>query len=121
MIFSSIFGDIQPPAPLQTGYGDVTGAGGTGGGLVGFFNNLLKLIILIAGLYALINFILAGYGIMSAGGDPEKVSKAQSQIWYAILGLVIIVISFTLAALVGWLVFHDTGAILNLKIYGPGP
>lgn len=116
---AGIFGDIKPPAQLEQGYGDVFGTSG-GGGLVGFLNNLLKLIILIAGLYALINFILAGYGIISAGAEPEKLSKAQNKIWYAMLGLVIIVASFAISGLIGWLVFHDTWAILKLKIYGPG-
>ena len=114
---AGIFGDINPPAQLETGYGDLTGAGG---GLVGFLNNFLKLIVLVAGLYALINFILAGYGIISAGGEPDKLSKAQSKIWYAMLGLVVIAASFALIGLIGWVVFHDTWIILHPKIYGPG-
>lgn len=116
-MFNQIFGQISPPPALSEGYGGLTGAGG---GLVGFLNNILKLAILVAGLYALINFIFAGYEIMAAGAEPEKLTKASNKIWYAILGLVIIVASFTIASLVGWIVFHDSNAILQLKIFGPG-
>ena len=113
-----IIGDIKTPSFLSQGYGEVATPGR---GLVGFLNNLLKFITIVAGLFAVINFILAGYGIMSSSGDPEKLSKAQNKIWYSILGLIIIVASFAFAALLGWILFKQTDAILNPKIYGPGP
>lgn len=116
MIFQ-IFGDIQLPSPLAQGYGEYDKPGG---GLVGFLNNVLKMAILGAGLFAVINFILAGYGIITAAGDPEKTSKAQQKIWNSIIGLTLIITSFTLAALLGWVLFRDTNAILQIRIYGPG-
>lgn len=112
----SIIGDINPPDFLTQGYGDVTKAGG---GLVGFLNNIIKFVTIAAGLFAMINFILAGYGIMSSSGDPEKLSKAQNKIWYSIIGLVLIVAAFTFATVIGWVVFHDPTIIINPKIYGP--
>lgn len=115
-----IFGEIKLPDSIKQGYGGLSGEGGVGGGLVGFLNNIFKLIVLFAGLFAIVNFILAGYGIMGAAGDPEKMSKAQSKIWNSIIGLILIVASFAFAALLGWMLFKDTYAILNLKIYGPG-
>jgi hypothetical protein len=111
-------GNINLPPDIDTGYGDLFNPGG---GLVGFLNNIFKLITVAAGLFAIINFILAGYGIMSSSGDPEKLSKAQNKIWFSIIGLVVIVASFTIAALLGWILFKDTNAILNIKIFGPGP
>jgi len=112
-MFLGFFGKIDLPGPLA-GYGEYKP------GLVSFFNNLLKLITLAAGLFTIVNFIMAGYGIMSSQGDPEKLSKAQSKIWNSIIGLVIIVASFSFAALLGWLLFKNTYAILKPKIYGPG-
>lgn len=113
MIFQ-IFGPIEPPEPLAQGYGTYET------GLVRFLNNILKMAILGAGLFAVINFILAGYGIITAAGDPEKTSKAQQKIWNSIIGLTLIITSFTLAALLGWVLFRDTNAILQIRIYGPG-
>jgi len=117
-MFLQIFGKITPPKPLAQGYGNFDQTGGKG--IVGLISNLLKLVVLGAGLFIIVNIILAGYGIITSNGEPEKISKAQQKIWNSILGMVIIVASFVLAGLLGWILFHDTGAILHLQIYGPG-
>jgi len=56
---------------------------------------------------------------MSAGGDPKAVSNAWARIWKSLIGLVIIVGSFVLAGIFGYLLFDDATAILRPKIYGP--
>ncbi|KKU80764.1 hypothetical protein A2875_04870 [Candidatus Gottesmanbacteria bacterium RIFCSPHIGHO2_01_FULL_46_14] len=97
-------------------YGDVDAAGK---GFVLFFSNILRLVFLGAGIYALLNIVVAGFGFMSAGGDTKAIGAAWARIWQSLLGLVIIVGSFALAALFGYLIFGDAGFILNPKIYGP--
>lgn len=114
-MFLGIFGDINLPSALS-GYGEFNTPSG---GLVGLINNLYKLVTIAAGLFSIVNFILAGYGIMTSSGDPEKLSKAQNKIWFSIVGLIIIVAVFTFAALLGWIIFKDTTAILMPKVYGP--
>lgn len=94
-------------------YGNVTQ------GLVPFFTNLIRLMFVGAGIYAFLNFIIAGYQYMSAGGDTKALSAAWARIWQSLLGLVIIVGSFALAALFGYLIFGDAGFILKPVIYGP--
>jgi hypothetical protein len=108
----NIIGDIPLPGPLAK-YGSYNE------GLVNFLNNLIQFLIVIAGLYAFVNLILAGYGFMSAGGDPKNVEKAWAKIWQSLVGLLIIAGSFVLAAIFGWLLFGDASAILSPKIYGP--
>lgn len=103
--------------PLEKSYGDV--AGGKGGGLVLFFSNLLRLVFVAAGIYALLNLIIAGYTYMNAGGDSKELGKAWDRIWQTLLGLIIIVGSFALAALIGYVIFGDATFILSPKIYGP--
>jgi len=107
---SSIIGSI--PNPLS-GYGDYTT------GLVFFLNNALRLMFVAAGIYALFNFIVAGYTYMQAGGDPKILLAAWSRIWQTLLGLVVIVLSFVLAAIFGQLFFGDATFILNPRVYGP--
>lgn len=109
-----IIGKVVPPPGVNV-YGEIQK-----GGLVNFLNNLLKLLIVVAGLYALINLIFAGYQFISAGGDPKNVEKAWSKIWQSLLGLFIVAASFALAGIIGWLIFGDPGAILAPRIYGPG-
>lgn len=92
------------------------GQGGELTGLTTLINSLLQIAMVIAGIWFLINIILAGFGFMSASGDPKKVAQAWEKIWQSILGLVIIVTSFLLAAIVGILLFGDPMAILRPKI-----
>lgn len=83
-------------------------------------HNLLQTIIYVllagAGIYALFNFILAGYAFMSAGDDPKKVAGAWAKIWQTALGLAVAAGAFVLAALFGQLIFGDWTFILNPKI-----
>lgn len=109
-----IVGSIGSPL-ANTGYGSIQS------GAVGMFiTNILRLAFVAAGIYALFNFIIAGYSYMNAAGDSKKLSEAWSRIWQSLLGLVIIVGSFALASLFGYLIFNDAGFILNPTIYGPG-
>ena len=108
-------GTIEPPAPIVQ-YGD----GGPASGLVPFMSNVIRLIIVVGGIYSLLNFILAGYGFMSAGDDPKKIQVAWAKIYQSLIGLIIIAGSFLLAALFGWIIFGEPGFILSPTIYGPG-
>lgn len=85
-------------------------------GIMVFLNSILKLVFIVAGLFAFINIILAGYQFMTAGGDAKAVGKAWEKIWQSFLGLLIVVSSFLLAAIIGILLFKDPTAILQPKL-----
>ena len=112
-----IFGEIKTPY-----FGEYTQEieAGKTFGLIAFANNLLKLVIIIAGIFALLNLIIAGFQFMTAGGDPKAVGRAWSKIWQSLIGLLVVAASFLLAAIFGWLLFGNPLAILQPTIYGPG-
>ncbi len=91
-----------------------------GSGLILLSNNLLKTAIVLAGLYALWNFIAAGYGFMSAGDDAKAVTKAFAKFWQSLLGLLFVAGAFVLAAIFGFLILGDAMAFISPVIYGPG-
>lgn len=107
-----IVGSVQNPLE-GTSYAGIGGVGL-------FITNILRLFFVVAGVYALFNFIIAGYNYMNAAGDSKKLSAAWSRIWQSLLGLVIIVGSFAIASLFGYLIFGKADFILNPTIYGPG-
>lgn len=112
--FEDVVGKVQNPLPLE--YQNISGSPG---GLVLFFTNILKLTFIVAGIWAFLNFIIAGFQYMTAGGDTKSLTNAWGRIWQSLLGMVIIVGSFALAMLMGQLFFGDPMYILNPKIYGP--
>ncbi len=108
----------QAFGPITSPVGVNLYAAGTAG-LVQFLNNLLKLLIVVGGLFALFNIVMAGYGFLSAGDDPKKMAAAWAKIWQSLIGLLVIAGSFVLAAIFGYLIFGSATAILSPKIYGP--
>lgn len=112
-------GNITPPSIFGQ-YGDDAMVGSQAAGLMILLNNVLRLVIVLAGLFAFFNILIAGFGFLGASGDPKKVEAAWAKIWQSMLGLLIILGSFILAAIFGWLLFGDARAIMSPKLYGPG-
>ncbi len=90
-----------------------------GSGLVSLLNVLLKTSIVVAGLYALINFIIAGYAFMSAGGDPKNITKAWEKIWQSLIGLLIIAGALLLGMVISYILFGDVRVISSPALYKP--
>lgn len=106
-----IIGQVQSPL-AGTSYGNLGGVGL-------FITNIIRLLFVVAGIYALFNFLIAGFEYINAGGDSKKLEKAWSRIWQSLMGLVIMVASFALISLFGYLFFGAGYNILNPVIYGP--
>jgi hypothetical protein len=108
-----MFGRVNPPPGVNQYSGEFLA------GFPNFINNVLKFLIVVAGVYALFNFVVAGYSFMSAGDDPKKVAGAWSKIWQTVLGLAFAAGAFVLAAIFGQIIFGDPNALLQLRIFGP--
>lgn len=106
-------GCITPPDYIKSGIDPATGKFT---GILSFGNSFLKLVFIIAGLYGFFNLIIAGFQFMTAGGDAKVVGKAWEKIWQSLIGLVIIVSSFLISAIIGWLLFKDPTAILQPRL-----
>ena len=107
-----IFGSIREPAALAR-FGGVTG-----GGIGKLLNLVLNVMIVAGGVYALFNFVLAGYGFLSAGDDSKAIASAWARIWQTGIGLAFLAGSFVLAAIFGYLIFGAFNAILSPTIPG---
>lgn len=115
LLSASPFGTVELPAEITAKY-----PGGVEGGAIGkLLNIVLKSLIVGAGIYALINLVLAGYGFLSAGDDAKKIAGAWAMIWQSLLGLAFSAGAFVLAAIFGQLLFGDPTFILNPKLPTP--
>jgi len=66
-------------------------------------NTILPLLILGAALLFLVMFLLAGFQWLTAGGSMDNVKKAQKTMSFAVLGLVVVVVSYTIVKLIGFI------------------
>lgn len=56
--------------------------------------SLVSAVLGLAGMVAVLFIVLGGISYATSAGDPGKISKAKDTILYAIIGLVVTIISF---------------------------
>ena len=105
----ALFGKITPPARVAP---EVSGLGN-------LISAILRLLVIAGGVWALFNFIIAGYQFIQAGGDAKAVGAAWARIWQSLVGVVIIAASFLFAAIIGQIFFGDATAILKPQLITP--
>jgi len=67
-----------------------------------FVNLIIPIMMIGGGLITLVMLLLGAYTYLTSEGNAEKVKKAQSILMYAILGLFLIVASFILTKIIGY-------------------
>jgi hypothetical protein len=110
-------GKVNNPLNRWNSYGDLRGIDGPGP--LTLISNIFQLIALIAGLYAMLNMILAGFRYISSNGDKNAIDTAKKQMYNSLIGMLIIVMSYTIAAIIGQLLFGSAGFLFNPQIFGP--
>jgi len=91
-------------------------AGGIG--LLLFISTLMRLATIIAGVWVLFNILLAGYTYLTSSGDSGAHSKVQNKVTLSIMGLILIVITYTVIGIISFFFFGDASYILNPVING---
>lgn len=80
---------------------------------IGFFNIILNIVYIAAGIYVMFNIIVAGFRFLAASDKPETLTQVKDIILKSLIGLLLIVLSTVFAALIGWLFFDNPTAILR--------
>lgn len=62
--------------------------------------NLINIVLQISGIILIVYIIYAGYLWMTAGGDDEQITKAKNIISACVVGLLIVLSSYSLASFV---------------------
>ncbi len=86
---------IRPPAGLP--FTAATAATDT----ENLVSTIIGFLTVVAGLAFIIYLIIAGFSWITAGGDPEKIKRAQQNITNALIGIIIVVIAYAVTAIVG--------------------
>lgn len=116
---ADFFGTIDNPLKKvnPNGYGELNDQIN---GPLTLLGNIFQLIALGAGLYALLNMLLAGMRYISSNGDKGATEIARKQMYNSLIGIIIVVLSFTIAAIIGQVLFGSADYLFKPKIYGPG-
>ena len=111
MPIAALIGTIKDPLT-----GRLAGGVSSATLLLGAF---IRLLTIGAGLYAFLNFVVAGIGFISSGGNPQGIQQAWAKIYQSLIGLSVVILSFVFAGLLGLIFFGSATAILIPKITGP--
>jgi hypothetical protein len=114
---NSVFGRIEPPAPVQNTYGAL---GDGNAGLTGFISDIIIFITIVGGLWFLVNVVIGGLKLITSEGDSKKLSEFGTRLSMMVVGLILMVGAPLIAAIIGFMVFGDATALLNPTIVGIG-
>ena len=90
---------------VQGGLNSIRGPFGGAGGLAQASSNLtltqlivkvINIMLLLAGVIAVLFMVIGGYFYMTAAGNQEQVEKGKNTAVNAIIGLIIIILSFVI-------------------------
>lgn len=110
---SKVVGGVRPPVGVGL-YNASTGEDGVG--ILIFFSRMLQLFTAIAGLAVFANFLYSAYIFISKAGDSKAFSEVQERLTFSVIGIVIIVAIYIIAAIIGLIFFGDAGFILQPNI-----
>lgn len=102
-------GSFRPVSPNWSAGSD-TRAGALGN-LEKFISGVLGIITAVAGVYFIVNFLLAALSWTTAGGDSGKVSAARDRMIQSTIGLIVVVGGYAIVGLIG--------AVVGLDILNP--
>lgn len=70
------------------------------GGIVTIIQNIIKLLVPFAALAFLVMLTFGGFQFLLSGGDPKAAAGARSTLTFAVIGIVLVVISWLILLLV---------------------
>lgn len=70
-------------------------------------NIIIPALVMIAALIFLAMLIFASFKILTSAGDPDKVAEGRNTATFAVIGLVIIAVSFLVVRVIGYVLGID--------------
>ena len=70
-------------------------------------SNVVGFLTVFAGLFFIIQFVMASFSWVTSGGDSGKLQKARDKMVQGVLGLIIIISSYALIGLIGNIIGLD--------------
>lgn len=122
LLIGTLFSLIASPAiaqitnPVVGEWGQLDNSCSAAPMFVSYFVLIWKVIINIGAIIVLIMLLYGGIEWITSGGDSGKLQKARERILHAVLGIIILVASFTIISFVSSTFFGDNFDILNFSL-----
>jgi len=81
--------------------------------LGGCVTGLIKLLVTLGGIAAVIVFLMGAFKYVTSGGDDKAVGEAKATLTWAVIGLVVIAVSYAVITLIGKLFLSGPDALLT--------
>lgn len=88
-----------------------TQAGGIG--IILFASNMIRLIIVVGGIWSIINIFFAAFIYITGGGKTESHQKVRARFTMSVVGLLLMIVSYSVAALIGLIFYGDANFIIT--------
>ena len=111
---SAIIGGVEAPYAVS----EINSQAGGDIGVIFFISRLINFANIIAGILVMINFVSAGFLYITGAGNTSANEKITEKMTWSILGILIIVSSYTLAAIIGLIFYNDPTFILTPTLTG---
>lgn len=111
---SAIIGGVEPPSAIAA----INTESGQEIGIIFFVSRALNFANIIAGILVMVNFVLAGFSYITSAGNSGNMAKINEKLMWSIVGILIIVISYTLAAIFGLVFYGDPTFIITPVLTG---
>ena len=82
--------------------------------LTNLFGSIVSAIVMLAGVALFIMLLIGGFKYLTSQGDPKKTESARSTIFWAIIGIVVMVSSYAIISLIE--TFTGVQGLLNFSI-----
>lgn len=67
--------------------------------------DILKIVYMVIGGVIIVSFVLAGFKYLKAQGDPGKIEEANKMVLWAILGVIVIILAWSIMSFVNIQIF----------------
>ncbi|MBP7700874.1 hypothetical protein KA111_02310 [Candidatus Woesebacteria bacterium] len=116
--FDALIGTVRAPQAVGTMNIEAGGEGSIG--ILLMISRLIQIVTVVASVWVAVNVVIAAYTYLAGGGKPDSHQKVSDILSMSVIGLIIIVSSYTIAGLIGLLFFGDAMFIINPTISPAG-
>lgn len=106
------FGTLEAPPGVDK-FNQASGLSGDQVAIFFFISRVLQIGTIIAGIWVVANIVMAGTTFISSSGDSKAATKVKDILTQSVVGLLLIITSYTVAGVIGLLLFGDATYLIN--------